>query len=231
MIGIESVRLIETRKNYEVIFKSLYLFDSLISGINVGSAVWKKIDSTHGQIVKHLIQSQSIDNTQGVYDDYIDNTLKAFIQNKLEINIWMYYTSFQWINDDMRNLIMHKTEMVKNIDEAESRTDGDMTNSVRTDFLNIFSNVKKITLRLCYKKKLWVISLESLISIMQQSSLDEIILVLGRVVKIEYDKLLKLYPISTDLKHKFNEANCDLSDIFIQTRGRDKEAWCVVSRK
>jgi len=104
------------------------------------------------------------------------------------------------------------------------------TNLFKRELLDIFKFTKKITLRLYTGSYIrYRISLWSLLSMIRKSSLEQIILELGK--QSDYDDLLLIYPISSELKSAYNEANYNLSDL-IQGTGMDgEEVWCQISYK
>ena len=107
------------------------------------------------------------------------------------------------------------------------------------ELFNVFKYTKKITLNLWdyhyededdeYKERLYSISLWSLLSVIRETSLEEIILELGE--QKYYNKLLSIYPISFELKRAYNDANYNISDLVPNTGSSGDYVWCMISLK
>ena len=77
--------------------------------------------------------------------------------------------------------------------------------------------------------KLCRISLWALLDVIKQTSLELVNVQLG--LQKEYDKLKKVYIISSELKAKYNEENFEISDLMPNMGVKSLYIWCVISRK
>ena len=189
MIGISTIRLIQSNKNFKTIITALYCLDQIISGDYMSEESWNGINKEHINILMHFIGfvSSLDDNDNQKYDNYIYQTVNCFIQNKRQININLYKINKDFVNSKIRDLMMHSLE-----EEDEDKKDFvlssrdvfDPTNLFKRELLDIFKFTKKITLRLYHEyrklKYRYRISLWSLLSMIRKSSLEQIILELGK---------------------------------------------------
>ena len=215
----------ETSKNFEKLMKILYCFDSITSGIRVDDKLWNNMTKSDVNILSHLFDIYCSKEHNRKYDGYIYQTYQCFIKHKQQIHIRLF--SIRNINEDMRNLIMHPMERDK---ESIGRICGDVTNLFRKKLLEIFHYATKIVFDLSYVYDyVYRISLESLLSIIEKSSVEEIVLVLG--YQEDYNKLCSIYPLSEELKERYNKAKYNISDLK-QKAGRDnKFVVCVISKQ
>ena len=85
-IAIESIRLMESRKNYGIITQTIYLFDGMVSGIRPPGLFWRTIHQEHEDTLKHLINNY-LKSSIKKYDDYIYRTFECFVKHKKQIYI------------------------------------------------------------------------------------------------------------------------------------------------
>lgn len=87
-MAIESIRIMETCKNYQVVTQTLYCFDSIISGSYVRMSYWKNITNVHAQILRHLVDTFLKNQTSSKkLDQYAYDTFECFVNNKDHIHI------------------------------------------------------------------------------------------------------------------------------------------------
>jgi len=112
MIGIQTIRLIESNKNFKTIITALYCLDMMISGEHISRESWKGVNKEHVNILVHLIDfvSSLDDNDNQKYHNYIYQTVNCFIQNKRQINIDLDELNEDFVNSKIRDLIMHSLE-------------------------------------------------------------------------------------------------------------------------
>ena len=231
MIAIESIRLIETRQNLEEFVKPLFCLDGMVSAGFVHEEFEKTITSEHVGILKHLIDSHSDSKLRkGVHVEemkYIYDTFDCFIKNKTEIIIRMYNLHYPW-SQNMRSLILYdvKRQYFSDIDICPLQ-EGDMANLFKKDLLNIFKYATKITMDYTDYPAVYRVSLLSLLSIIEGSSLKEIILDLGYMD--DRRRLSQIYPITKELKEKYKEANFVISDLILNTGPKNERIWCIIT--
>ena len=222
-IAIQSIRLMQNNKNFEQLIKILYCFDSITSGIDIDYELGKKITKSDVNILKHLFDIKCSKQDSRKYDGYIYQTYQCFIKHKQQIHINMWF--IEDINEDMRNLIIHP---IKNDYESVVRSCGDVTNLFRKKLLEIFHYATKIVFDLSSLSFRYRISLESLLSIIEKSSVEEIVLVLGK--QEYYNKLCSIYPLSEELKERYNKANYNISDLKQNAGSNNKYVVCVIRK-
>ena len=83
MIRVESVRVVETNKNYKDIFHALFLLDLIVSDGRLDTFNEFKITDLDIEIINNLFVNKNISSL----DKYIEMTLKSFIKNKKQITI------------------------------------------------------------------------------------------------------------------------------------------------
>ena len=229
MVGIESITLLEGHFNFANITKLLFCFDIILSGGFAEAQIWSEIQQKHVKILKHLIDLQLKDEgnaNKKKLHSYIYDTFNALIRNKEEIHISTGQIMAQEANQEMIDMILHPIEReAKNVESVTDnpRGRGDMSNLFKKDLLRIFKYTPKIVMVLdpYYKISLW-----SLLSVIEQSSLQEIVLQIGE--QHYYDKLMKIYPVTTELRERYSEANYNIG--FIQNTGPwQSYVNCVIS--
>lgn len=225
MIGIESIRLLSNKKNYESIIRVLYCLDAIISNVSVHAETWRKIGDKEIMILKHFIDYQLNDNVQKIFDSYIYDTWNCFILHKREICMNLSYVFHQNSNKKMINLLMQGLEIEDRANpKNQPREVHDLTNLFRKELLQIFKYATKMIFGLSqYQSTIsdevdtYKISLWSLLSLIKQTSLKTIILVLGG--KEQYYQLVQIYPISLELKAKYSTFGYKISNLI------QKQEW------
>ena len=109
----------------------------------------------------NIIQKVEDDIDYKKFDEYVYRTFECFINHKIYID--MHGMDRNFVNDGMRDLVMHSLEKVY-LDKT--RSSGDMTNLFRKVMIEIFKP-KKITVNFQTgeKEKVYIISLWPLLSI------------------------------------------------------------------
>ncbi len=85
LIRIEGIRLIESCKNYQTVFHSLFIFDSMLNGVDIAGYV--NITKLDKKILRTLMSSVS----HSKMDEYIINSWNKFIIEKQTIIINLDY--------------------------------------------------------------------------------------------------------------------------------------------
>ena len=228
MIGIESIRLISSNKNFEAITQTLYCFDAILSNADIDPEIWSKIVSSEVNILRHLISNYLNNNNdyKKIVDSYIYNTFHAFITNKKEIKIDINEMVYSSVNKEMIDLIMNPLEKDKE-EIASPRSSFSNINLFKKDLLQIFKYAKKI---IFYTRHRYRICLYSLASIISGSSLDQIILELGDQ-DFYNDYISKQYVITSSLRSKYNDINYNISDLIQESGQNTERVWCIISAK
>ena len=207
-IAIETIRTMANCKNYECITQTIYCFDSIISGNRVQFAYWRNINHVHETLLRHLIDNylnpQKYDRK---LDDYTYDTFECLVDHKDHICIDIHVVGVQEVNNMMRDLVVHGTKSGY-VDKAISM--GDMTNVFKNDLLEIFKP-KTIVIQNWHGRYTFMISLWSLLSVIKDSVVQEIALLLGPAKECE--KLTKMHPITSELRDAYNLANYTISDL------------------
>ena len=84
-IAVESIRLLQNCKNYQITTQTLYCLDSLISGNYVQESYWyMDIKQEHEILLRHLVEHYLKDGDcdQTLEDNYIYTTFECFIDHK-----------------------------------------------------------------------------------------------------------------------------------------------------
>ena len=135
LIGIESIRLIQSHKNYEIIMKLLYCLDGMISGFALHKDAWDKIGKRHINTSRLLIENQKKEYDNSHTDKYIMDTFNNFIQNKQHIHLWLDSINKSFVHRKMRELIMNPMEQEANWKVIKLVRDSD-------DVTNLLSLIK-----------------------------------------------------------------------------------------
>ena len=192
-MGVESVRLIRSNKNFEEIMTALSCLDMMMS-TEIYPGFWKKIKQKHVKIVKHLFSKSAAENQ---FDEYIYETFECFIRSKQQIIVNVPDLNLEEVNDEMRKLMMHRIEPDEKAKSGRNgygpRRGEDMTNLIKKEFLNTFKYVKKIQFNICDHYNLYRIGLGSLLKIMNGTQIQEVILQVGKT-EMDHFASSKVYP-------------------------------------
>ena len=118
-IRIESIRIISNGMNFERYFRTLYYFDAMITGMDIG---WEKADtmtSSDLEALQNLINYRMGD-VKNEYPEYINDTFAAYTSMKTQIVIKIHdlYGYFHRIKD----LIIHIKSLVYNVNDGSYST-------------------------------------------------------------------------------------------------------------
>eukprot|EP01084_Bolivina_argentea_P297762 513035_1 len=214
-IDIESVRIIDTDKNFGIFIKSLALLDGMINGAFVEFVDIKNINiSLLYRLVEFVLHREKGDN-KIQFDDYIIESFNIFRQNKQEIFLDYYNLSRldNTKNTKMRDLIMNdfETHKGKEADTKYLREESDLSNVIKSDFFSIFSNVK--TIRISTQVE-WTISLLALLNVIKSTNVENVIIKVcasrPRDNPTTWLKRLKLSSAFPSIVKKYNDAGFDI---------------------
>ena len=185
-IGIQSIRIIESAKNFGSIVRALCMLDNILSNTAMIDIKQEDID-----VLKHLINHYN-ENDDKIIDDYIYDTFDCFVKNKQEIYIRMFNLN-QKVYSSIRSIFWHPLEM----GWWKARSKEDKTNLFKKELFQIFKFTKKLTLNY---NNYYQISLWSLLSIIKTTSLEQIILKKG----------FEDYIFSSDLRKEYIESGYEI---------------------
>eukprot|EP01083_Nonionella_stella_P063988 166363_1 len=144
-IKIETVRIIGTTKNYRRYFKSLFRFDSMLTGVLPSTSEQKPTDKD-SNILSQLVMYKT--TRQGAVDDYppyILWTFEAYAKNKtrIDIRLGVLRTWFEKLNDLIMTKIVQRVRETS--DKIEFKLDGQKTtNLLKPKIFKLFDNLKTI---------------------------------------------------------------------------------------
>eukprot|EP01083_Nonionella_stella_P310742 1105385_1 len=139
-IRVESIRNMETQKNYEDVFRAMYIFDCMLSGVAISGLKIKKNDKI---IMERLLEKTDLE----AFDPYIVSTFKAYAAWKRSITIMMFdlYKCFK--GQDMYHLVIPSDLDVCSIeDDVNDYHNLSTCNLVSSNLFKIFSNVKYVNI-------------------------------------------------------------------------------------
>ncbi len=187
-IQIISVTLKNTNQNFKKIIYSVSYLDIIISGGNPGSI---KVSKDDVFVIKRLFDNNKMRRV--TFDTYIYNTFIAYTHSKKQIVLdlyWLYYA-----NSEMRDLVMHKMSKGRDV-----RVDNDVSNLFKSELLSIFKNVKTVIIRTTnYNGDYWyTLSMICLLSLIESTSLDKIIIKAVTYWKDKYNWIESLWNINKE---------------------------------
>ena len=220
LIQIESIRVIESRSNFQLIITALYYLDTILSGGGSKDSIdLKMIKTKHIEIIQDLINGTR-KNVNILNDKYIQETFSCFRDGKRSITLNI--TSVPHWKREIKDLIMYKIDE----DWYKQRDDGDMSNLFKRELIDTFPNLKELTIKT--NGRHYTFSLSSLLSIITGSSLNKIILELAE--QDYYNNIKKLYGISSMLRRAYNSVNYEISDLEQNTGKGNEFIWCRITR-
>ena len=169
--------------------------------------------------------------------DYAYTTWKCFVNNKDHICINLFSQEGYWNRHGHQmiiDLVMHDIDADEGIFgysiSDEPRASEDMTNIFKREILQVFKP-KTITITSLYAYR---ISLWSLLSVIKNYMVDEIILEIGQLWNnlenvSNYDKVIAAHPITSELRDAYNSANYTISD-FKKNDHKDRTE-CIIQFK
>eukprot|EP01084_Bolivina_argentea_P239210 402078_1 len=164
-LKIESIRIIETAKNYQSFMHSFYVFDAMISGVSHKHIKVTRVDV---DVLEKLINEVPTKNI----DTYVRNTFKLYLNQKNEIKINIndfdgsYYGHWQYVNGGcyrkLGHLIFHSVmneggykdwndnEKWKYLKERKWEKSNDSVNILNTKILQKCPNLRKVEINTTY---------------------------------------------------------------------------------
>eukprot|EP01084_Bolivina_argentea_P263105 445202_1 len=133
-LRIESITIIETAENFGTFFHSLYIFDSMISAVDVGAIA---ISSSDTSILETAIKKR-LDKTSYYSNEYIDNVFDSFLSKKTQIKINIHYLSAYF--KELSHLIVHDVENKTTGYNANEK----LMNVLNVETLSIFPNLNQV---------------------------------------------------------------------------------------
>eukprot|EP01084_Bolivina_argentea_P291447 500911_1 len=176
-IKVKEIILRSTNQNFKTFIHSLYYLDAMITGgTNLGNI---KIHKKDVIIIENLINNILHKPTTKRFNDYVYSTFLAFCNNKKEIILDL--SKLIKADAKMVNLIMYSLDWnytSTDYGTLKLRNDNDSTNLFRTELFDVFKNVKTIRIMTTTSKgqKSYTIALLRLLSLIESSSLEKIII-------------------------------------------------------
>ena len=217
MIGVESIRLIESGENFETATRALYYLDSVLSNCCLQDKHWKLFNSKH---VKTLQKLMDINEKNSNIHPYIKETFNCFIKNKTEI--YMDLSELKKDNEyvvQMAKLFMNPLESVYLKKKSPARRDRtDNHNIFKRKLLDVFKYTKRIIINAAQYYDTYIMSLIALLEVIKQSSVQHIQIILycddKKWRRMGYSKKMKdIYVITDELKSKYINANYQISNL------------------
>ena len=236
MMRINSITIMETKKNYETSIKVLKEFNYMFNGEYIGKDCENgKLSSSELVLINGLLDYILFDDDkdkQKIYssiDSYILNTFKLYSQNKMQILLDLEQLDMRG-EKSLHDRIMYERELTEDIVLFCSSSS---TNLFRGDIIfKLFPNLKSIIMIVVAEYDIYSFSFSFLLSIISKSSLEKVI------IKTMSDEDNWLYSIwsSNDkkLKHMFSERNFNISFNKNKKRPDEEEEddpWIVIERQ
>ena len=228
---LESIYKTKTNQNFDAIIKALSYFDAILSGATLHDHSQSNLKAEHVSLLTTLLDLELNDRYITVedhgtnaapFDPYIISIFKAFIKTKG--NIILNYEELMSENaiNIVVDWIMYK--FAKSTDNTVQRYN-DKKNLFKPQLLDLFSNVKSITLitnrydnddeygehSLHSQRSISMLSLLSIIK--NTTSLEKIVVLSYGSEKQYYHNSWQEYlweMSSTQLKNKFNDSNYEI---------------------
>ena len=156
-IGIQSIRIIESAKNYESVIRALGFLDNFLSDTIIEDSITEQTKQNYRNILLHLIANYLKESNHKITDHYIYDTFACFCKNKQELYV---------------DLFKLKSGLFSGIQGVFFGFDY----LFEIELFQVFKFAKKITLDWARQYR---ISLLSLLSIIKRTSLQKIILLNG----------------------------------------------------
>eukprot|EP01084_Bolivina_argentea_P157565 274553_1 len=231
-LRMQSVCIIETQQNFEIFFHAFYLFDCMLSGINMNAAdiYGIKVTSVDFEILSKLM-SNKLGNTCFQFDPYITNSFEIFLNRKTEISIEMVWLDKYFKN--LTNLIMNDvmsfdinflhTELITQKDSISKSKDFSLfdlmmnsktnCNLLKQQTFQLFPNIKKVTLYTTCgpQNSTYVFSLLSFLSVIESCKPSVKIITIkesGTQTRRNPFWLLEMFSLS--IKQAYNKQNWEI---------------------
>ena len=170
---------------------ALCLLDIMLSDDDV-DGILERIKKKHINILVHLMKYYKNNDDDKLTDDYVYDTFQCFVNNKQHIYV-NYGNMTKKEISRVRELIWNKMEK-----DRTARSEFDETNLFKRELFQLFKFTKKLTL---FYIDEYQISLWSLLSLIKETSLEQIILEYG----------FKDYVLTSDLEKKYGDTGYDIS--------------------
>ena len=134
-LRVQSVRIVDTNKNYMQVLTALFILDSMVSD----AAADMKITP---EIIKMITEFTSLNQASSTFDRYIVSMVKSYIRRKKQIVINLDELSKQ--EEKLYSLIIEdgfRKEQTENCDVTNIES---KTNLISSDIFIIFPNVRHI---------------------------------------------------------------------------------------
>ncbi len=139
-LRIVHILIVRTAKNYEKMIRALYLFDAMISGVDMDGCPLKEEQSDF-DLLSELIEFTVNERGGGVtdFDSYLKNEWKLFIQNRTEITLKLYYLKHEF--QSLSKLVMF------NVMYNSNKTANGKDNVLRPEWISMFPSLHSVTIR------------------------------------------------------------------------------------
>ena len=119
-LRVESVIMVATNANFCLYFKSLFYFDCMVSGMELSDAEKNEMNTFDYKVLQRFIWHK-MDEKKNKFEDYINETFKAFCDHKQQIVINLKLIHKYFVVPPLKNLIFEidsnqlKTDLVQRI--------------------------------------------------------------------------------------------------------------------
>ena len=176
-ISVESVWLIGKGQQFQETAKGITYLDTMLSG--AGMQFYRAVTASEVSKLKNLFASKWTEKRE--YPEYVYSTFECFVQHKVHIRL--NFLHLERYVKEMRNLLLHSMDKSNtNLSQKyviKRRKEGDFDNLFRPELLEIFPHVRTMTIDTtvpyCYNK--YTISLLSLLSLIERSALQQVVLI------------------------------------------------------
>ena len=172
-LRIVSIAIVQNAKNYRKMIRAFYLFDAMISGVDMFECPLKEKQSDF-DLLSDLIKFTLNESDGGFtdFDLYLKNEWKLFLQNKTEITV-----NLRWLNDyfqSLSKLVMFNVVRNGGYDAERgglwSDTANGKDNVLRPEWISMFPSLHSVTIRTGGYGDLYKFRLEALLESMQSIS-------------------------------------------------------------
>ena len=194
---VEAIWLIEDAQQFDKIAKAMACLDALVSGADFyGNDMTSEEMSTLKAVCDYFLAR----GKKKKQHDFIYSTFRCYVQHKVSIRL-MFANIFGY-KRELLDLFMHPFDDHKNI---WKRDEGDFRNLFRPELLQIFTNVKTITIGTKGLPGDWSLSLLSLLSLIESSTVQKVIISGG-----SWLDLLWKSPSKMLIQQRYNEKKYDI---------------------
>ncbi len=160
-LRIVHILIVRTAKNYRKMIRALYLFDAMVSGVDMRGCPLREEQSDF-DLLSELIEFTVNERGGGVtdFDSYLKNEWKLFIQNRTEIKLHLHQLKIHF--QSLSKLVMF------NVVDNEKKTANGKDNVLRPEWISMFPSLHSVTIRTGYDD--YKFRLEALLESMQSIS-------------------------------------------------------------